>query len=126
MRSRLEARYAASLDRLGVDWSYEPMCFADSVSQYLPDFELHRLGRHMYVEVKPSDSLAEAALARMHVIRSSVPDAILMVVVPRFGDERFQVGAGCHLGSSGHLRAGDSPWACACSIQPVQLELAAA
>lgn len=40
MRSRLEARAAEYFDTAGVLWQYEPMTYASSIGQYLPDFEL--------------------------------------------------------------------------------------
>jgi hypothetical protein len=33
MRSRLEARYAAWLDRHGFTWEYEPRCYATEAGQ---------------------------------------------------------------------------------------------
>lgn len=63
MRSRLEAGYAAWLDKWGFTWEYEPQCFATERGQYLPDFLLHnvpivdgdprRNTESVYVEVKP-------------------------------------------------------------------------
>lgn len=87
MRSRLEANFAAALDRGGYQWTYEPHCFADETGQYLPDFLIeastrivgHRDGP-TYIEVKPPSIGAadlEAALSRMEIIWSSEPAAQL-------------------------------------------------
>ena len=65
MRSRLEADYAAHLDRSGVKWEYEPTCFAGPKGQWLPDFRHHKRIRFnkedglpdefipVYTEIKP-------------------------------------------------------------------------
>ena len=55
MRSRLEADYASSLDRRGIDWQYEPTCFGGPDGQWLPDF---KTGTGHYVEVKRADGAA--------------------------------------------------------------------
>ena len=55
MRSRLEATYAARLDRAGLTWSYEPRAYgAKGRRQYLPDFEVTFRGTTMFVEVRPT------------------------------------------------------------------------
>ncbi len=67
MRSRLEAGFAMWLDELGVEWEYEPSCFACELGQYLPDFRVRvPLGDGegspvcpVYIEVKPSWSSAD-------------------------------------------------------------------
>ena len=48
-RSRLEARWAAYLDRRGIAWEYEPARF----DGWAPDFRLVMDGAHVYAEVKP-------------------------------------------------------------------------
>jgi hypothetical protein len=64
MRSRLEADYAAYLDRTGGDWDYEPECFAGPRGQWLPDFRRNfpeTGGTYVeYVEVKPLKPLMDA------------------------------------------------------------------
>jgi len=65
MRSRLEADYAAYLDRTGAgDWDYEPECFAGPRGQWLPDFRRNfpeTGGAYVeYVEVKPARILADS------------------------------------------------------------------
>lgn len=88
MRSRLEARYAAWLDRIKVRWEYEPRCFADDTRQYLPDFLLHDIlilqgPRRVYVDVKPTEAHATVELIhRMAVIWETDPDAFLAVEAP--------------------------------------------
>lgn len=58
MRSRLEAGFAAWLDSVRLDWTYEPQCYASELGQYLPDFHLAGVPirgaepRHIFVEVK--------------------------------------------------------------------------
>ncbi len=82
MRSRTEARYAATLDVRGMEWEYEPQCFASEDGQYLPDFKVTERGSHAYVEVKgtmPAD--IEAVQRQMEIIWASEPDAPLMIVV---------------------------------------------
>lgn len=85
MRSRLEAAYAQELDSLGLEWVYEPQVFANETGQYLPDFLLGHGGvLDNFVETKPesiSQAEVEAAMRRMHIIRSSLPKAILVMEV---------------------------------------------
>lgn len=97
MRSRLEARYAAWLDRLGQAWTYEPQCFATASGQYLPDFyldnvEILRRPRHTYIDVKPNFATVTSTFARMRVIWESDPDAVLVIDAPHNGDSSSLVG----------------------------------
>ena len=83
MRSRLEASFAQFLDARERDWTYEPKCYASPSGQYLPDFEVHMHGEPvLFVDVKPADTDPAETLARMHIIRASVPGASLAVVSP--------------------------------------------
>lgn len=82
MRSRLEARYAAWLDSMQFQWTYEPKCFATEQGQYLPDFlvqDVHIFGRprDVFIEVKPLRSLfTEEDFTRVtKIINASHPDA---------------------------------------------------
>lgn len=93
MRSRLEASFAAGLDKAMVrepelfdppTWEYEPNCFADERGQYLPDFAVSMRTpdgpRRSYIEVKPriiDDAHWRSITDRMAVIWSSEPDAVL-------------------------------------------------
>lgn len=86
MRSRLEARFARSLDQAGVGWAYERDCFAAPAGEYLPDFCLRipyfphgdTQARTVYVEVKPVSS-ALADLDRWEtIIQESRPAARLI------------------------------------------------
>ena len=60
-RSRLEARWAVFLDKLGVEWEYEPEGFSlEHMGAYLPDFFLPSTGwlkgdefEGAYLEIKP-------------------------------------------------------------------------
>ncbi len=64
MRSRLEAGFAAWLDRQQLEWKYEPDCYADEeYGQWLPDFAVEietDIGasiqgfRTVLIDVKPS------------------------------------------------------------------------
>jgi hypothetical protein len=81
MRSRLEAAFAAHLDRAGCPWTYEPHCFASAAGQYLPDF-LAMTDPPIYVEVKPDIPQAiEQAKRQMLIIRKSEPEAHLFIAV---------------------------------------------
>jgi hypothetical protein len=96
MRSRLEAGFAAWLDRREFTWSYEPRCFAIATSQYLPDFVIpkaiatweylgHDIGdvttwRDLYVEVRPRLDLVEAR--RLTTIVQASEDAHLLYASP--------------------------------------------
>lgn len=93
MRSRLEAAYAAVLDRAIANspelfdpavWEYEPDCFADEKGQYLPDFAYWMRTpegrRRVYIEVKPrilDNGHFLAVTERMAIIWASEPDAVL-------------------------------------------------
>lgn len=125
MRSRLEADYAATLDRDGKSWEYEPVCFAADGVQWLPDFRITWPGEERkspcYVEVKPSTLLGapggmsgfvgqvDAILRQMAVAWESEPDAWLNLVLHTYGRRYpdFEVS-----GSSGR------PWMCNDNLTP--------
>ena len=104
MRSRLEAGFAAWLDKMRVEWAYEPKAFGGSEGQYLPDFyvpQLCLIGQNeprsapAYIEVKPVlpyDDQARLA-RRMAVIWKSEPEAHLIVVVRDHMDDGLGVSA---------------------------------
>jgi hypothetical protein len=97
MRSRLEADYAAHLDRRGYEWEYEPIVFAGPAGQWLPDFRYRARGESesptWYVEVKPVSHLdcqpgenywarierIDELLSRMAMTWLSEPDAIVVL-----------------------------------------------
>jgi hypothetical protein len=82
MRSRLEAKAAAWLDRCSKPWQYEPVCFADERGEYLPDFVTTMpSGRSRYWEVKGWVPDASPVRARMEIVVSSDPDAVLVLDV---------------------------------------------
>ena len=89
MRSRLEAKYAAWLDRVNIRWTYEPKCYASEAGQYLPDFELHGvhlLGveRTVFVEVKPTVAAVggkATALNWCEILWATHPGAFLLIEV---------------------------------------------
>lgn len=101
MRSRLEADFAASLDRAGRPWEYEPTCFAGENAQWLPDFRTPYgdARTDVYVEVKPAgimrdldakgggafERYADEILTRMSVAWLSEPDTPLMLAFWSYG-----------------------------------------
>lgn len=86
MRSRLEARYAQSLDALNLKWDYEPRAFGGRGGQYLPDFVLYDGPIITYIEVKPTLEMALAVLPKMQIIRESLAKAWLAVAVGDIGE----------------------------------------
>lgn len=91
MRSRLEAAFAQFLDARRWNWEYEPLCFAGPDGQYLPDFRIlfdEKPGSGIYIEVKPTEGSAGAALLGMLPIRLTHPEAWLMTVT-KFGERYF-------------------------------------
>lgn len=80
MRSRMEADLAALLDLHGVEWEYEPMCFADATGQYLPDFYVVAPRFAGYVELKGYPVDVGEITARMEIVWSSEPTADLYLV----------------------------------------------
>jgi RNase P subunit RPR2 len=91
MRSRLEAAYAESRDRKGVEWEYEPNAFASVDGQYLPDFKI----ANGYVEIKPPNADFAAALTRMHIVLASEQDASLFVVTRESQYDDFRIAKEC-------------------------------
>jgi|SRR5882724_1795397 len=91
MRSRLEADFAAFLDRAGADWEYEPVCFAGPAGQWLPDFRAAFDGKRIYFEVKPASlpgDQIDPTLERMTVVWLTEPTAVLHLVLWPFGEPR--------------------------------------
>lgn len=96
MRSRLEADYAAHMDRNGEMWEYEPECFAGPDGQWLPDF---RVNGTVLQEVKPASLLkyrddendsgltgrVDLILKRMTIAWESNPEAILELIFWTYG-----------------------------------------
>lgn len=82
MRSRLEARWAAVLDRDWGRWAYEPRAYATQGGQYLPDFEILDAGLPVFMEVRPTIDRGWSATLQMEIIWASLPDAMLYVIVP--------------------------------------------
>jgi len=94
MRSRLEADFAAFLDQGGLDWDYEPVCFAGPDGQWLPDFGVTLAEQRLYIEIKPdsfSDDDWDPTLTRMSVTWLTEPDAILQLMLWPFGDPDHSV-----------------------------------
>lgn len=98
MRSRLEADYAGHLDRRGLLWEYEPVCFASDDGQWLPDFRGWRPGakpaKSWLVELKPASLLKsrkgeiawdvvsriDEILTRASIAWLSEPEAVINLV----------------------------------------------
>jgi hypothetical protein len=106
MRSRLEADFAAYLDRRGDTWKYEPGCFASSGGQWLPDFRVDGsfdTGRPLFIELKPYGLLAEwrrdgelyarinSIMRKMMVARESDPGCHLWLIFWAYGGEEMQL-----------------------------------
>ncbi len=78
-RSRLEARWAVLLDRLGADWEYEPEGFVlNDGTYYLPDFLVHNVegragGEDLWIEVKGEMTQKDSE----KVFRFAYPDGML-------------------------------------------------
>ena len=109
MRSRMEAGYAAWLDKFEMKWEYEPCAFGYEAGQYLPDFRIQsvpllgRGDRNVYIECKPwtffvDDPKRELELfRRMWSITESDPDALLLIEVCGGGPRREGANT-CRLG----------------------------
>jgi len=90
MRSRLEADFAADLDRRDKEWKYERECFASPDGQWLPDFRVKtKPGKpDELVELKPAGLLykqwasgeTDKILARMTIAWASEPDVCLTLL----------------------------------------------
>jgi hypothetical protein len=94
MRSRTEAKVAAELDRLGMDWVYEGDAFAGDGGQYLPDFVVGELGEEpLIIEVKPRTEQVGPALEKMLVVWETDPTATLVVITT---DTAFQTSMVMH------------------------------
>lgn len=95
MRSRLEADYAAALDRQEIAWEYEPECFASRNGQWLPDFRVQYGGGHALIELKPLSILdgepadvvhtIDPLLQRMTIAWASSPGITLQLAVWQYG-----------------------------------------
>lgn len=105
MRSRLEADYAAEMDRWRVHWGYEPECFASNEGQWLPDFGYSFGGEpfDVFCEIKPAEPLlkqhipgsigftqhVDTILKRMTIAWASRPDAGLELTFWRYGGPAY-------------------------------------
>jgi hypothetical protein len=130
MRSRLEADYAAHLDRHGYEWEYEPIVFAGPAGQWLPDFRYRCRGESesptWYVEVKPVSHLdckpgenywarlarIDELLSRMAMTWLTEPAAMLVLDWWEYGrGDSVTAVYGCR--SQAWLCTGDLPFAVA-------------
>ena len=92
-RSRLEAKWASFMHKLGWEYTYEPL---DGLG-YIPDFIVHG-PRSMFVEVKPAVSICELTTEVNKVdqgLREYPRDILIVGVTPIMG-----------VGNMGHLGAG--------------------
>src|SRR6266702_3725204 len=98
MRSRLEADYAAYLDRTGRTWDYEPECFANADGQWLPDFRVKFSNTETFIELKPAGrvkddclgvnpgvGVVDKLLAQMTIAWASKPNAELILIYWQYG-----------------------------------------
>jgi len=76
MRSSWELRFAAALDRRGIEWSYEPRRFDLGEMTYLPDFYVPQFGA--YVEIK--GWFDPKSQQRIGLFREKHPEIPLIVV----------------------------------------------
>jgi hypothetical protein len=61
-RSRLEARWAVTLDAAGLTWQYEPEGFETTAGRYLPDFRVtDQYGTVRWLDLKPESYVTTAA-----------------------------------------------------------------
>lgn len=88
MRSRLEAKVAAGLDLHGIDWEYEPLCYAGPEGQYLPDFQVNADWPQLptiILEIKgladASDHIIRPIMAQMELVWESDPSLALVLDV---------------------------------------------
>lgn len=117
MRSRLEARFAAFLDRAGFAWEYEPRAFASRKGQYLPDFLVRDVGllTKVYVEVKGAVPTAYwSEMQKMHVILQSEPDANLAFLVAKEADGNTAAWANIAVRGMDHWLTGGGIGICGC------------
>lgn len=147
MRSRLEAGFAAWLDRYRFDWEYEPCAFASELGQYLPDFRLNDVFASwkekrvsMYVEVKPSSFLVDPGVSsskqeegpffddaitlneNASILAESEPEAVYLLARPGAGFSRVEFDEYLHLRWAFDVRPiGLSDhkvgFACSCSLE---------
>jgi hypothetical protein len=59
-RSRLEARWAAYFDMIGIKWQYEPEGYKLPSGNYCPDFFCETTSDAFFVEIKPTRAMIDA------------------------------------------------------------------
>lgn len=99
MRSRLEADFAAWLDRKKFTWAYEPTCFAGPDGQWLPDFRIAAEGKpNTYVELKPmpeddrpTAEFVDSLLRKMQTAWLSEPTSTLQLIFWKWGHGPEQI-----------------------------------
>jgi predicted nuclease of restriction endonuclease-like RecB superfamily len=75
MRSSYEVLFAKRLDRLGVEWEYEPRCFDLGTCTYTPDFYLPET--EVFWEVK--GWLGPDSQRKTRLFRETFPEISLIV-----------------------------------------------
>jgi len=84
-RSMLEVDFARALDRVNIEWVYEPKTFFADGQFWRADF----LVSGTYIELKPSDLLpVEIAgqIRRISCAWETEPGAVICLIVWRFGE----------------------------------------
>lgn len=101
MRSRLEARYAALFDILGIRWEYEPV----DLRGYVPDFVVQLLVP-VLLECKPAVTLADFRAPQARITRSgwAGPAVVVGSSLQLAADDRPDLTA------RGTAEVGASPW----------------
>lgn len=72
-RSRLEALWAQKLQRLGLEWEYEPT----TLQHWRPDFRISTPGATLYAEVKPAIQLPRKAAEKIERSNITAPALLL-------------------------------------------------
>lgn len=95
MRSRLEADFAAALDKQGAYWEYEPECFAGPTGQWLPDFRVRHPGGasapSMLVEVKPASMMQARDGEQESDVIARIDEILARTAIAWFSEPETQV-----------------------------------
>ena len=70
-RSKLEASYAATFDKFGIVWSYEPEGYETDAGRYLPDFFLENLNTFFEVKGPHEQNLDKVVALRRFIEQDS-------------------------------------------------------
>ena len=86
-RSRLEARWAAYFDMIGVKWQYEPEGYQLDCGNYCPDFLCEK--GSFFVEVKPTEEECEATKNKLRSLARMTGKNVYCVVGPPSLDSQW-------------------------------------